>query len=86
MKQTQKSLLSAAVLLVVVGAVGGAALWVKKDEAQKEEKKEKEAKLFSFEKAKVRTVRLEMAEPAQLRARAWLPVPVSELLREQPPE
>jgi hypothetical protein len=32
------------------------------------------------------TVRLEMAEPAQLRARAALPVPVRDLLREQPPE
>lgn len=31
------------------------------------------------------TVRLEMAEPAQLRARAALPVPVGDLLREQPP-
>jgi hypothetical protein len=31
------------------------------------------------------TVRLEMAEPAQLRARASLPVPVGDLLRERPP-
>ncbi|MGY1602968.1 hypothetical protein [Geodermatophilus sp. SYSU D00815] len=31
------------------------------------------------------TVRLEMAEPAQLRARATLPVPVGDLLREEPP-
>ena len=32
------------------------------------------------------TVRLEMAEPAELRARASLPVPVGGLLLEQPPE
>jgi hypothetical protein len=32
------------------------------------------------------TVRLEMAEPAQLRARATLPVPVGDLLRAQPPQ
>jgi hypothetical protein len=32
------------------------------------------------------TVRLEMAEPAELRARATLPVPVGGLLCEQPPE
>jgi hypothetical protein len=31
------------------------------------------------------TVRLEMAEPAQLRARATLPVPVGDLLREAQP-
>jgi hypothetical protein len=31
------------------------------------------------------TVRLEMAEPAQLRARAMLPVPVGDLLRADPP-
>ena len=32
------------------------------------------------------TVRLEMAEPAELRARAALPVPVGDLLREHVPE
>ena len=32
------------------------------------------------------TVRLELAEPAQLRARVTLPVPVGDLLLEQPPE
>jgi len=32
------------------------------------------------------TVRLEMAEPAELRARAALPVPVGDLLREHAPE
>src|SRR4051794_4287736 len=32
------------------------------------------------------TVRLEMAEPAELRARASLPVPVGDLLREHAPE
>jgi hypothetical protein len=31
------------------------------------------------------TVRLEMAEPAELRARAELPVPVGDLLRHEPP-
>jgi hypothetical protein len=31
------------------------------------------------------TVRLELAEPAQLRARASLPVPVGDLLRAEPP-
>ena len=31
------------------------------------------------------TVRLEVAEPAQLRARATLPVPVGDLLRTDPP-
>jgi hypothetical protein len=32
------------------------------------------------------TVRLEMAEPAELRGRASLPVPVGDLLCEEPPE
>ena len=32
------------------------------------------------------SVRLELAEPAELRGRAMLPVPVGDLLREQPPD
>jgi hypothetical protein len=59
MKQTQKSLVTLAVFLCVALAVGGVAVWVQKDEQKKEEAKEKEAKLFAFDKAKVRTVKLE---------------------------
>lgn len=61
MKQTQKSLLGAAVLFAVLIAVGSAALWVKKDDLDKEEAKEKEAKPFSFDKEKATLLRLEKA-------------------------
>ena len=59
MKQTTKTLLGLAVLLAVAGVVGGAALWTGKQEAKKEEAKEKGEKLFDFDKAHVKTLRLE---------------------------
>ena len=61
MKQTQKTLLGAGVLFAVLVVVGGAALWVKKDDLDKEEAKEKEARLVTVDKQKVRTLRLEKA-------------------------
>jgi hypothetical protein len=60
-KQTQKSMLGALLLLLVAGGVVSVALWVNRDAQREEEKKEKEAKLFSFDKARVRRVRLEKA-------------------------
>lgn len=59
MKQAQKSLVTAGGLLVVAGAVLGAALWVNRDVERQEKQKEDQAKLFAFDKAKVRSVRLE---------------------------
>jgi len=61
MKQTTKTLLGLVVLLVVAGAVGGAALWTGKDEAKKAEAREKSEKLFDFDKAHVKMVRLTKA-------------------------
>jgi len=58
MKQTTKTLLGLVVLLVVAGAIGGAALWSGKDEEKKAEAKEKSEKLFEFDKAKVKELRL----------------------------
>lgn len=58
MKQTTKTLLGLAVLLVVAGAIGGVALWTGKDEAKKAEAREKGEKLFDFDKAHVRVLRL----------------------------
>ena len=59
MKQTTKTLLGLLVLLVLAGAIGGVALWAGKDEAAKAEAKEKSEKLFDFDKAHVKTLRLE---------------------------
>jgi len=57
--QIKKSLLGLLALLVVAGAVGGIALWTQKDEAAKTEAKEKSEKLFDFDKAHARSLRLE---------------------------
>ena len=59
MSQIKKSLLGLLALLVVAGAVGGIALWTQKDEAAKTEAKEKSEKLFDFDKAHARSLRLE---------------------------
>ena len=61
MKQKQRSLLGAAVLFAVLVAVGSAALWVKKDDLDKEEAREKESRPFAFDKEKVAILRLEKA-------------------------
>ena len=52
MKQTTKTLLGLLVLLLVAGAIGGAALWTGKDEQKKAEAKEKGEKLL-FESDRV---------------------------------
>src|SRR5262249_1958164 len=57
--QVKKSLLGLVVLLVVAGAVAFAAAWTKKDEAEKAEAKEKTEKLFDFDKAHAKSLRLE---------------------------
>ena len=59
MKQTTKTLAGLGVLVLVAAAIGGAALWTKKDEAEKTEAKEKSEKLFDFDKAKVKSLKLE---------------------------
>jgi hypothetical protein len=59
MKQTTKSLLGMLVLALVAGAVGGVALWARKDEEKKTEQKEKGDKLFDFDKSKARALRVE---------------------------
>jgi hypothetical protein len=59
MKQTTKTLLGLLALLIVAGAVGGAAIWAGKDEEKKAEAKEKSEKLFDFDKAHVKSLRLE---------------------------
>jgi hypothetical protein len=58
MKQTTKTLLALLILLAVAGAIGGAALWTGKDEQKKAEAKEKSEKLFEFDKARVKELRL----------------------------
>jgi hypothetical protein len=47
------------VLALVAGAVGGVALWARKDEEKKAELKEKGEKLFDFDKSKARALRVE---------------------------
>jgi predicted ribosomally synthesized peptide with SipW-like signal peptide len=59
MKQTTKTLVGLVALVLVAGAVGGVAYWTDKDETQKTEAKEKSEKLFDFDKAKVKEVRIE---------------------------
>ena len=67
MKQTTKTLLGLVVLLLVAGAIGGAALWTGKDEQRKAEAKEKSEKLFDFDKSQVKELRL--SKEGQLVAR-----------------
>ena len=67
MKQTTKTLLGLVVLLLVAGAIGGAALWTGKDEQKKAEAKEKSEKLFDFDKSQVKELRL--SKEGQLVAR-----------------
>src|SRR5882672_11201714 len=67
MKQTTKTLLGLLVLLLVAGAIGGAALWTGKDEQRKAEAKEKSEKLFDFDKSQVKELRL--SKEGQLVAR-----------------
>src|SRR5438552_1811997 len=59
MKQTTKTLVSLVGLLVVAAAIGGIARWAQKDEDAKTEAKEKSEKLFDFDKAHARGLRLE---------------------------
>src|SRR5438270_2028225 len=59
MKQTQKSLLTMVVFLVVAGAVAGDVFWVQKDVSKEETKKDKAAKVFDgLDKSKVREIRV----------------------------
>jgi hypothetical protein len=67
MKQTTKTLLGLLVLLLVAGAIGGAALWTGKDEQKKAEAKEKSEKLFDFDKSQIKELRL--SKEGQLVAR-----------------
>jgi hypothetical protein len=59
MKQTTRTLIGLLALLVAAVAIGGAALWAGKDEERKAEAKEKSEKLFDFDKAHVKSLRLE---------------------------
>src|SRR5262245_50927600 len=59
MKQTTKTLISLLALAVVASGLGGLAWWANKDEAAKTEAKEKSEKLFDFDKAKVKSLRIE---------------------------
>jgi hypothetical protein len=59
MKQTTRTLIGLLALLALAVAVGGAALWAGKDEERKAEAKEKSEKLFDFDKAHVKSLRLE---------------------------
>jgi hypothetical protein len=61
MKQTTKTLVSSGVFLAVAVALAFAAAWVGRDEEKKTEEKDKAAKLFALDKAKVREVRLSKA-------------------------
>src|SRR6202171_1846087 len=67
MKQTTKTLLGLIVLLLVAGAIGGAALWAGKDEQKKGGAQEKSEKLFDFDKSQVKELRL--SKEGQLVAR-----------------
>ena len=59
MKQTTKTLLGLLALLVVASGIALVAAWAGKDEEQKAEAKEKSEKLFDFDKAHVKSLRLE---------------------------
>src|SRR5512140_2142773 len=58
MKQTTKTLLGLVALLVVALAIGGVALRTGKEEAKKAEAREKGEKLFDFDKAHAKVLRL----------------------------
>src|SRR2546428_13056793 len=58
MKQTTKTLVGLLVLLLLAGGIAGLALWAGKDEQKKAEAKEKSEKLFDFDKAHVKELRL----------------------------
>ena len=58
MKQTTKTLVGLLALLLVAGGIAGLALWAGKDEQKKAEAKEKSEKLFDFDKAHVKELRL----------------------------
>ena len=58
MKQTTKTLVGLLVLLLVAGGIASVALWAGKDAQKKAEAKEKSEKLFDFDKAHVRELRL----------------------------
>ncbi|TMA84680.1 MAG: DUF4340 domain-containing protein [Deltaproteobacteria bacterium] len=58
MKQTTKTLVGLLVLLLLAGGIAGLALWAGKDEQKKAEAKEKSEKLFDFDKAHVKDLRL----------------------------
>ena len=59
MKQTTKTLVGLLALLLIAGGVALVAAWAGKDEEQKAEAKEKSEKLFDFDKARVKSLRLE---------------------------
>ena len=59
MKQTTKTLLGLLALVLVAVAVGFAAAWTGKDAEKKAEAREKSEKLFDFDKAHVKALRLE---------------------------
>jgi hypothetical protein len=58
MKQTTKTLVGLLVLLLLAGGIAGVALWTGKDEQKKAEAKEKSEKLFDFDKAHAKELRL----------------------------
>ena len=58
MKQTTKTLVGLLVLLLVAGGIASVALWAGKDAQKKAEAKEKSEKLFDFDKAHARELRL----------------------------
>jgi hypothetical protein len=58
MKQTTRSLVTMLALLAAAAGIGGAALWVNKSSEKETKQKEKSAKLFDFEPAKARSVKL----------------------------
>ena len=58
MKQTTKTLVGLLAMLVVAGGIAGVALWTGKDEQKKAEAKEKSEKLFDFDKAHAKELRI----------------------------
>jgi uncharacterized protein DUF4340 len=58
MKQTTKTMVGLLALLLVAGGIAGVALWAGKDEQKKAEAKEKSEKVFDFDKAHAKELRL----------------------------